>query len=124
VTAALTPCSPRTGTSRTVFTIEGYRRPGGYRALRLDLGEIIPFVKDSGLRGRSDGAGFPTGVKWGFIPQGNGPATRSSTPTTPSPAPYECGEETAQLTSLEGHRGLPRPKPPFPAVPGLYGCLT
>jgi len=37
---------------------------------------------------------------------------------------YECGEETAQLTSLEGYRGHPRLKPPFPAVSGLYGKPT
>ena len=37
---------------------------------------------------------------------------------------YECGEETAQLTSLEGYRGHPRLKPPFPAVAGLYGKPT
>jgi len=37
---------------------------------------------------------------------------------------YECGEETALLNSLEGLRGYPRIKPPFPAVIGLYGCPT
>lgn len=37
---------------------------------------------------------------------------------------YECGEETAQLSSLEGYRGQPRLKPPFPAVAGLYGKPT
>lgn len=37
---------------------------------------------------------------------------------------YECGEETAQLTSLEGYRGHPRLKPPFPAVEGLYSKPT
>jgi NADH-quinone oxidoreductase subunit F len=37
---------------------------------------------------------------------------------------YECGEETALLTSLEGYRGHPRLKPPFPAVAGLYGKPT
>ncbi|MBL9029691.1 MAG: NADH-quinone oxidoreductase subunit NuoF [Caedimonas sp.] len=37
---------------------------------------------------------------------------------------YICGEETALLESLEGHKGLPRLKPPFPAVMGLYGCPT
>jgi NADH-quinone oxidoreductase subunit F len=37
---------------------------------------------------------------------------------------YECGEETALLNSLEGLRGYPRVKPPFPAVIGLYGCPT
>jgi NADH-quinone oxidoreductase subunit F len=37
---------------------------------------------------------------------------------------YICGEETALLTSLEGDKGYPRIKPPFPAVAGLYGCPT
>jgi NADH-quinone oxidoreductase subunit F len=37
---------------------------------------------------------------------------------------YECGEETALLESLEGKRGQPRIRPPFPAVVGLYGCPT
>jgi NADH-quinone oxidoreductase subunit F len=37
---------------------------------------------------------------------------------------YICGEETAQIESLEGKRGNPRLKPPFPAVKGLYGCPT
>ncbi|MCP4923474.1 MAG: NADH-quinone oxidoreductase subunit NuoF [bacterium] len=37
---------------------------------------------------------------------------------------YICGEETAQLESLEGRRGMPRLKPPFPAGVGLYGCPT
>src|SRR5205807_8527441 len=37
---------------------------------------------------------------------------------------YICGEETALLTSLEGYRGEPRLKPPFPAIKGLYGKPT
>jgi NADH-quinone oxidoreductase subunit F len=37
---------------------------------------------------------------------------------------YICGEETGLLESLEGKRGQPRPKPPFPAISGLYGCPT
>ena len=37
---------------------------------------------------------------------------------------YVCGEETALIESIEGKRGLPRMKPPFPAVEGLYGCPT
>ena len=37
---------------------------------------------------------------------------------------YICGEETALLDSLEGYRGQPRLKPPFPAIAGLYACPT
>src|SRR3990167_6967181 len=37
---------------------------------------------------------------------------------------YICGEETALLESLEGKKGQPRLKPPFPAIKGLYGCPT
>src|SRR6202047_5306454 len=37
---------------------------------------------------------------------------------------YECGEESALMESLEGKRGYPRIRPPFPAVGGLYGCPT
>jgi NADH-quinone oxidoreductase subunit F len=43
---------------------------------------------------------------------------------TPGGGAYICGEETALLESLEGKRGNPRNKPPFPAVKGLYGCPT
>jgi len=37
---------------------------------------------------------------------------------------YECGEESALLESLEGKRGVPRIRPPFPAVSGAFGCPT
>lgn len=57
------------------WTLETYKRHGGYEGLRKALAmspdELIAYVKDSGLRGRG-GAGFPTGMKWQFIPQGDG----------------------------------------------------
>jgi NADH-quinone oxidoreductase subunit F len=189
------------------WTLATYERTDGYAGLRTALGmepdAIIQLVKDSGLRGRG-GAGFPTGMKWGFIPQGDGkdhyvvvnadegePGTCKDAPlmmTDPhsliegiviasyaircnhafiylrgelvqagrrleraiaeayaagylgknvlgsgfdceltlhrGAGAYICGEETALLDSLEGYRGQPRLRPPFPAVHGLYGCPT
>src|SRR5215471_3061522 len=189
------------------FSLDGYRRAGGYRALPAALAmppdEVISIVKESGLRGRG-GAGFPTGVKWGFIPQGDGKPhylvvnADESEPGTCKDIPimlanphamvegaiiasyairanrafiyvrgevlhvlrrvhhavaearqagylgtnilgsgfdldivvhagagaYICGEETALLESLEGYRGQPRLKPPFPATEGLYASPT
>ena len=189
------------------FTIEGYRRHGGYdaakKALSMDPDALIQLVKDSGLRGRG-GAGFPTGMKWGFIPQNDGKDhylvvnADESEPGTCKDMPllmanphvlvegviiasyairakhafiyirgevthivrrlnraiadayqagflgknvfgtgvdlelvlhsgagaYICGEETALLDSLEGFRGQPRLRPPFPAIAGLYARPT
>jgi len=189
------------------FTLAGYTRHHGYQGLRSALtrhpDELIQLVKDSGLRGRG-GAGFPTGMKWGFIPQGDGKPhylvvnADESEPGTCKDIPlmmanphvllegvviasyairsqhafiyirgeavhvirrvqsavdeayaagllgrdilgtgydldvtvhagagaYICGEETALLDSLEGMRGQPRLRPPFPAVAGLYACPT
>ena len=189
------------------FTIDGYRRHGGYDALRAaldsDPDEIIATVKESGLRGRG-GAGFPTGLKWSFVPQGDDRPhylvvnADESEPGACKDIPlmlanphalvegviitsyairakhafiyvrgevphairrvraavreaeraglvgkdilgsgfdldivvhagagaYICGEETALLDSLEGRRGQPRLKPPFPAVAGLYSAPT
>ena len=55
------------------FTVAGYKRDGGYRALPKALAmqpdDVVQTMKDSVLRGRG-GAGFPTGLKWGFIPKG------------------------------------------------------
>ena len=188
-------------------TIDGYRRHGGYESVSIALGmqpdEVVAVVKDSGLRGRG-GAGFPTGMKWGFVPQGDGKPhylvinADESEPGACKDIPlmlanphslvegviaasyairanhafiyvrgevphairrmnsavreayaagylgkdiqgsgfdlevvvhsgagaYICGEETALLDSLEGFRGQPRLKPPFPAVAGLYASPT
>jgi len=188
--------------------LETYRRLGGYATLAAVLGrktpaECIDVVKASGLRGRG-GAGFPTGLKWSFVPKGTekpkyvvcnadesepgtfkdrelieknphnlvegmilaGYAIGSHTGyvylrgefgwlqktldraiaeayaagllgkdvagtgfafdlhTHLGAGAYICGEETALLSSLEGYRGQPRLKPPFPAVEGLYRCPT
>ena len=190
-----------------VIAIGGYEAAGGYDALRtaLDMSadELIQLVKDSGLRGRG-GAGFPTGMKWSFVPRDSGKPTYvtvnfdESEPGTCNnrelverephaliegtaiaaraidchlafiyvrgeylwqaqvlqraldeayaagylgrgvmggdydldivlhrgAGAYICGEETALLSSLEGFRGQPRLRPPFPAVEGLYESPT
>jgi NADH-quinone oxidoreductase subunit F len=189
-------------------SLADYERAGGYQAIRKALKELQPadlieMVKKSGLRGRG-GAGFPTGMKWDFIPKDPGltkylacnadesePGTfkdRQLIERDPHPmiegmilccyaigaktayiyirgemfygaqvlsralteaygagylgrnilgsgmdleihlhrgaGAYICGEETALLESIEGKRGLPRTKPPFPATHGLYGKPT
>ena len=189
------------------WTMKTYLDHGGYAGLRaalaMDPADVVTAVKDSGLRGRG-GAGFPTGMKWGFLPAPDGgprylvvnadesePGTCKDIPTMlASPqlliegvvitsfaigchhafiyirgevlhvyrrvlraveeayekgflgknilgsgfdlevtvhagaGAYICGEETALLDSLEGRRGQPRLKPPFPAVAGLYARPT
>jgi NADH-quinone oxidoreductase subunit F len=186
------------------LSLAGYRADGGYRALSKALNEMDPAkvaakVKDSGLRGRG-GAGFPTGLKWTFLPKDHpGPiylcvnadesepctfnnrilmeedphqvlegiilasyATRASVAYVylryeygrafrtlqkaidelyannllgknilgkefsldvylhRGAGAYICGEETGLIESLEGKRGWPRIKPPFPAVEGAF----
>lgn len=189
-------------------TLELYRSRGGYRALgkvvrELSPEQLIGVVKASGLRGRG-GAGFPTGMKWGFVPK-DSPKPKyvvcnadESEPGTfkdrlliekdphaiiegtiiaaysigshtafiyirgelvqgakvlakaieeayaagclgknilgsgydldlilhRGAGAYICGEETGLLSSLEGGRGWPKVKPPFPATHGLFGCPT
>jgi len=184
-----------------------YESNGGYQAIRKAVGQIKPedlieMVKQSGLRGRG-GAGFSTGMKWGFVPKDRNPKylvcnADESEPGTfkdrfliehdphqviegmilasyavgvhlafiycrgefyegirklrkavdeakskgylgsnilgtdfaldiivhPGAGAYIAGEETSQLNSLEGFRAMPRLRPPFPAVSGLYGKPT
>src|SRR5881409_948984 len=189
-------------------SLADYERTGGYQALKKVLGKIPPtevtdIVKKSGLRGRG-GAGFPTGVKWTFLPKDyQGPKYLCCNADESEPGTFKdrqlierdphqmmegmaiacyaigsetayiyirgefalgariveqalgearakgyigqnilgtgvniemwlhrgagayiCGEETALLESLEGKRGLPRVKPPFPATHGLYNKPT
>jgi len=188
--------------------IDVYMKHEGYQALEKALKQMTPAliideVKKSNLRGRG-GAGFPTGMKWSFVPKDNPkpkyvlancdesePGTSKDRPlmemdphqliegitiagraigsnqgyiytrgeyryiidimdaaiaeayakgflgknilgsgfdfelcTHTGAGAYECGEESALMESLEGKRGYPRIKPPFPAVVGLYGCPT
>jgi NADH-quinone oxidoreductase subunit F len=189
-------------------TLAEYLAAGGYGTVRRILGktppaEVIELVKRSGLRGRG-GAGFPTGIKWGFVPKDSGQAkyllcnADESEPGTfkdrqlierdphqllegiilaayaigahrsyiyirgelvygarvleraleeaaaarllgndiqgsgydltvtlhRGAGAYICGEETALIESLEGKKGMPRIRPPFPAVRGLYQSPT
>src|SRR5687767_10631353 len=60
----------------TAVTVKEYEQRGGYEGLKKAVGmkpeDVTTAVKDSGLKGRG-GAGFPTGLKWSFVPKGPGP---------------------------------------------------
>jgi NADH-quinone oxidoreductase subunit F len=190
------------------WNLGAYEKRGGYQALRKILSEgmspedVIAEVKKSALRGRG-GAGFPTGLKWSFMPKGEGQKYVVCNSDEGEPGTFKdrdllrynphiviegmaiaayaigasvgynyihgeiwevyerfeealeearssgylgneilgskfsfdlhahhgfgayiCGEETALLESIEGKKGQPRFKPPFPASYGLYGCPT
>ncbi len=74
MTDTLTPVLTDNWDQERSWTLAAYESRGGYDALKKSLamepGAVITAVKDSGLRGRG-GAGFPTGLKWSFIPQDN-----------------------------------------------------
>ena len=75
MTDILTPVLTANWDQPDSFTLDGYTRTGGYKALPKALAmapdDVIAAVKAGSLRGRG-GAGFPTGMKWSFIPQNDG----------------------------------------------------
>ncbi|MGH3261348.1 MAG: NADH-quinone oxidoreductase subunit F, partial [Trebonia sp.] len=75
MTDTLTPVLTANWDQPDSFTLAGYSRTGGYKALpkalAMEPDDVIATVKDAVLRGRG-GAGFPTGMKWSFIPQNDG----------------------------------------------------
>src|SRR5207245_2458133 len=114
-------------------SIDVYKAGGGYAKLKDFLSmkpeDIIDTVKKSNLRGRG-GAGFPTGMKWGFLPK-DSPKPRYLLVNADESEPGTCADRHIiandpheLIESLEGKRGQPRLKPPFPATHGVYGCPT
>jgi len=104
--------------------INHYIANGGYegltKALRMNPQEVIDEVRKGGLRGRG-GAGFPTGVKWQFCHD------------APGDIKYVvCNADEGDpgafmdrlMASIEGRRGMPSSRPPFPAQSGLWGKPT
>src|SRR5579863_6413846 len=119
------------------------------KALAMEPDAIVAEIDASGLRGRG-GAGFPAGRKSSFLPKGDMPKYLVCNADESEPGTFKdrelmqkcphmliegvaiaargagitgayiCGEETGLLDSLEGKRGNPRLKPPFPALQGLY----
>lgn len=68
------PLTKNIDLSRGALDVDGYERAGGYLGAKkiasgMDSSSMLGMVKDSGLKGRG-GAGFPTGLKWSFVPQG------------------------------------------------------
>src|SRR5207244_3222871 len=103
--------------------LDGYRAQGGYKALvravMLGPAGVLREIADSRLVGRG-GALFPTGRKWEAVAKA---AARPPYLVCGAGA-YICGEETALFNSIEGFRGEPRNKPPFPVESGLFGKPT
>jgi NADH:ubiquinone oxidoreductase subunit F (NADH-binding)/(2Fe-2S) ferredoxin/Pyruvate/2-oxoacid:ferredoxin oxidoreductase delta subunit len=94
---------------RVVGAAQGYVYVRAEYPLAIErLGAALVAARDRGLLGRDIlGSGFDFDVE---IRIGAGA--------------FVCGEETALMNSIEGKRGMPRPRPPFPAQKGLYGCPT
>src|SRR5271157_2186047 len=108
--------------------LDHYLARDGYRALesvlRRPWQETLDVVKRSGLRGRG-GAGFPTWKKWQACRETESDQRYMICNGDEGGAgAFVCGEETALIASIEGERGMPRSRPPFPAQKGLWGKPT